>query len=135
MKPHCKMALKHCCPCASPQHSCKKCVCVKKGVPCQNCRKLTTGGCKNQGKENEVRKGMSEEKLISVDSDIASQLTVRDVQKDGNCYFRCTALAIHDNENKHEEVRQKIVETMKMNKQVYRAYAENFDSHLENMMK
>ena len=78
---------------------------------------------------------MSEEKLISVDSDLANQLTVRDVQKDGNCYFRCIALATHDNENKHGEVRQKIVETMKINKQVYRAYAENFGSHLENMMR
>ena len=55
---------------------------------------------------------MSEEKLISVDSDIANQLTVIDVERDGNCYFRCIALAIHDNENKHEEVRQKIVETI-----------------------
>ena len=36
---------------------------------------------------------------------------------------------------KHKEVRQKIVETMKINKQVYQAYAENFDSHLENMMR
>ena len=78
---------------------------------------------------------MSEEKLISVDSDIANQPTVSDVERDGNCYFRCIALAIHDNENKHEEVKQKIVETMKMNKQVYQAYAENFDSHLENMMR
>ena len=78
---------------------------------------------------------MSEEKLISVDCDIANQLTVNDVEKDGNCYFRCITLAIHDNENKHGEVRQKIVETMKMNKQVYQAYAENFDSHLENMMR
>ena len=77
---------------------------------------------------------MSEEKLIPVDSDIANQLTVSDVEKDGNCYFRCIALAIHDNEKKHKEVRQKIVETMKMNKQVYQAYAENFDSHLENMI-
>ena len=57
------------------------------------------------------------------------------MEKDGNCYFRCIALAIHDNENKHKEVRQKIVETMKMNKQVYQAYAENFDSHLEHMMR
>ena len=55
-------------------------MCVKNGVPCQNCRKITTGGCKNQAKENEVRKGMSEEKLISVDSDIENQLTVRDVK-------------------------------------------------------
>ena len=78
---------------------------------------------------------MSEEKLIPVDSDTANQLTVNDVEKDGNCYFRCIALAIHDNENKHKEVRQKIVETMKTNKQVYQAYAENFDSHLENMMR
>ena len=53
----------------------KLCLCKKKRVPCQNCRKTTTGGCKNQGKENEVRKGMSEEKLISVDSDIANQLS------------------------------------------------------------
>ena len=78
---------------------------------------------------------MSQEKLISVDSDIANQPTVRDVKKDGNCYFRCIALAIHDNENKHKEVRQNIVETMKMNKKVYQAYVENFDSHLENMMR
>ena len=78
---------------------------------------------------------MSEEKLISVDSDIENQLTVSDVERDGNCYFRCISLAIHDNENKHEEVRMKIVETMKMNRQVYQAYAENFDSHLENMMR
>ena len=78
---------------------------------------------------------MSEKRLIPVDSDTANQLTVNDVQKDGNCYFRCIALAIHDDENKHKEVRQKIVETMKMNKQVYQAYAENFDSHLENMMR
>ena len=78
---------------------------------------------------------MSEEKLIPVDSDTANQLTVSDVEKDGNCYFRCIALAIHDNENKQKEVRQKIVETMKMNKQVYQVYAENFDSHLENMMR
>ena len=56
---------------------------------------------------------MSEEKLISVDSDIANQLTVSDVERDGNCYFRCIALAKHDNENKHEEVRQKIVEPNK----------------------
>ena len=74
-------------------------------------------------------------RTTAVDSDIANQLTVRDVKKDGNCYFRCIALAIHDNETKHKEVRQKIVETMKMNKQVYQAYAENFDSHLENMMR
>ena len=60
--------------------------------------KITTGGCKNQGKENEIRKGMSEEKLIPVDSDTANQLTVSDVEKDGNCYFRCIALAIHDDE-------------------------------------
>ena len=57
------------------------------------------------------------------------------MEKDGNCYFRCIALAIHDNENMHKEVRQKIVKTMKMNKQVYQVYAENFDSHLENMMR
>ena len=46
-----------------------------------------------------------------------------------------TGNKLHNNENKHEEVRQKIVETMKMNKQVCKAYAENFDSHLENMMR
>ena len=78
---------------------------------------------------------MSEEKLISLDSDIANQLSVSDVESDGNCYFKCIALAIHVNENKHKEVRQNIVETMKMNKQVYQAYAENFDSHLENMVR
>ena len=135
MKPHCKMARKHCCPCASPQHSCKNCVCVRQGMPCQSCRNRSTGGCKNQGKDNEVRKEMPQEKLISVDSDIANQLTVSAVERDSNCYFRCKALAIHGNENRHKEVRQKIVETMKMNKQVYQAHAENFDSHLENMVR
>ena len=39
------------------------------------------------------------------------------------------------NENKHKEVRQKTVKAMKMNKQVYQASAENFDSHLENMVR
>ena len=88
----------------------------------------------NQGKDK-VKKGMSEEKLISVDSDIVNQVTVSDMERDGNCYFRCIALAIYDNENKHKEVRQKIVETMKMNKQVYQVYAENSDSNLENMTR
>ena len=104
-------------------------------MPCQNCRKKSTGGYRNQGKDNEVRKGISEGKLISVDSDIANQLTVSNVERDGNCYFRCITLAIHGNENRHKEVKQKIVETMKMNKQVYQAYAEYFDSHLENMVR
>ena len=62
---------------------------------------------------------MSEEKLNSVDSDITNQLTVSDMERDGNCYFRCIALAIHDNENKHKEVKQNTVDTLKMNKQVY----------------
>ena len=63
---------------------------------------------KSEGKENEIRKGMSEEKLIPVDSNTANQLTVSDVEKDGNCYFRCIALAIHDNENRHKEVKRKL---------------------------
>ena len=49
---------------------------------------------------------MSEEKLISGDSDTANQLTISDVERDGNCYFRCIALAIHDKENKHDENEQ-----------------------------
>ena len=48
---------------------------------------------------------MSEETLISVDSDIANQLRVSDVERDGNYYITCIALAIHDDENRHKEVR------------------------------
>ena len=58
--------------------------------------------------ENEIRKGMSEERLIPLDRDTANQLRVSDVEKDGICYFRCIALAIHDNENKHKEVSRKL---------------------------
>ena len=74
-------------PLCIPSTQLQNCVCVKQGMPCQNCQKKLTGGCKNQGKNNEVRKGMSEEKLISVDSDIANQLTVRGREKKWQLLF------------------------------------------------
>ena len=76
---------------------------------------------------------MSEENLNSVDNEMVNELIVSDVGRNGNCYLRCMALATYEDENHHQEVRQKIVETMKMNRQIYQVYTKNFDYHEKNM--
>ena len=57
-----------------------------------------------------------------------------DVNGDGNCFFRCMSLALHDSENEHKEIRERVVRKMREDKEFYRAYiSTDFEKHTEGM--
>ncbi len=78
-------------------------------------------------------------KLLNCKLDFLSSLVTIDnfqessIQMDGNCFYRCIAKEIYNNDNKHEIVRQKINNHMKDLKDVYKEYVDrSITKHIEN---
>ena len=62
--------------------------------------------------------------------------TIRDVKGDGNCFFRCISVFFNGDEDKHEDIRRKVVETLRENKDCYKHLVDgDFDTHIQNMSK
>ena len=59
---------------------------------------------------------------------------VSDVVGDGNCFFRCISLSLYSTQEKHKEVREKIVATVQNDKQFYKERIDgNFDQHVKEV--
>ena len=59
-----------------------------------------------------------------------------DVRGDGNCFFRCLAQAVSDNEEEHATWREKVVATMKEDISYYQTLMDgNVEEHLESKSK
>ncbi|GAX82472.1 hypothetical protein CEUSTIGMA_g9899.t1 [Chlamydomonas eustigma] len=55
---------------------------------------------------------------------------------DGNCQFRALSLELFDTQEKHEEVRVKVIQYIKDNREEFVAFlGEDFDSYIEGMSK
>ena len=52
---------------------------------------------------------------------------------DGNCYFRCISEALHGNQDKHVEIRKRVVQELTENKEKYEAYIDDYENHIDNM--
>ena len=62
--------------------------------------------------------------------------TIRDVKGDGNCFFRCISVFLNGDEDKHEDIRRNVVETLRDNKDRYKHLVDgDFDTHIQNMSK
>ena len=62
--------------------------------------------------------------------------TIRDVKGDGNCFFRCISVFFNGDEDKHEDIRRNVVETLRENKDRYKHLVDgDFDTHIQNMSK
>ena len=69
----------------------------------------------------------SDEKILrqipeDTEGDISLGNHVTDVVEDGNCLFRCIAYALHDDEEKHNDVRDAITKFMRENKDFCRSF-------------
>ena len=69
--------------------------------------------------------------------DIRACANVTDVCSDGNCLFRCIAVALFGDEAKHDEVRTSVVNFMRDNRDFCRPFIhevdEDYDEHVRNM--
>ena len=62
--------------------------------------------------------------------------TIRDVKGDGNCFFRYISVFFNGDEDKHEDIRRNVVETLRENKDCYKHLVDgDFDTHIQNMSK
>ena len=138
------MSRNYCCGCSSPQHHCSQCACVKYSLSCRNCRKGNE--CKNPFNSNykdESRKVEALERRKQKPDDSAKESssrkapeTIRDVKGDGNCFFRCISVFLNGDEDKHEDIRRNVVETLRDNKDRYKHLVDgDFDTHIQNMSK
>ena len=60
----------------------------------------------------------------------------RDVDKDGNCLFRCLSLALEETETNHAKIRATIVSHMKHNQDYYAPFVdESFEIYIGKMSK
>ena len=58
------------------------------------------------------------------------------MEGDGNCFFRCISVFFIGDEDKHEDIRRNVVETLKGNKDGYKHLVDgDFDTHIHNMSK
>ncbi|MEL7079481.1 MAG: reverse transcriptase domain-containing protein, partial [Cyanobacteria bacterium J06582_2] len=58
------------------------------------------------------------------------------VEGDGNCFFRCISQYQNGNQNNHREIRIRIIQTMRNNRNFYEAYtSNNFEEHINNMSR
>ena len=65
-----------------------------------------------------------------------NKMKLNKVKGDGNCYFRSLAVGLYDDEERHGEVREKVVAHMEQNKLQYESYIDGpFDTHIQNMKK
>ena len=131
----------YCCLCANENQNCKKCQCVRNKVPCKECRK----GDKCQNHYN--KKSYSEENIHTPEENECYEADsvqneqpmpprkIQKVQGDGNCFFRCLSLFFHKTEEKHEEIRENIVKTIKRNSDTYKALVSDFERHVSGMEK
>lgn len=56
---------------------------------------------------------------------------IRDIKKDGNCYYRCLAEHVFKSEEKHTSIRQSIVDHMACHRDYYEQYVDgHFGQHL-----
>ena len=133
------MSKNYCCGCSSAQHHCSQCACVKNSLSCRNCRK--GNDCRNPFNSNykdESRNEESPDRRKQKPNDSAKESssrkapeTIRDVIGDGNCFFRCISVFFNGDEDKHEDIRRKVVETLRENKDRYEHLVnEDFDIHI-----
>ena len=60
--------------------------------------------------------------------------TIRDVKSDGNCFFRCISDFLNGDEDRHEDIRRNVVETLRDNKDRYKYLVDgDFDTHIQSM--
>ena len=105
---------RRCCNCSSPQHSCIKCQCVRNNRQCIDCK--IGYRCRNRAH-----------------SDVS--LEFFEIGTDGNCLFRCIALALYKDQERHRKVREDVCNHMSENYE-YSEYVEgDYDMHVENMKK
>ena len=105
----------------------------------KNVDRSTEGGKRGEGGHtkngNETQEQLNHEINCLLKSVRCSEkIRVEDVEKDGNCFFRCISLALHGTQDHHEEIRKAIVETEKKDADFYAKLVEgDFHSHLQNM--
>ena len=112
-----------CCKCASKNQSCVNCICVRNETYCTDCKK--GADCNNRPKVPKVNQnskvvntpitenGASEYNNEFVNKGLEN---IQDVEKDGNCFFRCLSLHLHGTEENHRKVREEIVQTLREHK-------------------
>ena len=159
-----KVKIRYCCVCASENQNCVECHCARSGLSCRRCRKGDS--CKNKdhtnsenSEDNEKRETreilerkvkkrvksyeessnyedpICDEKIIEDEIGVGSHVT--NVEKDGNCLFRCIAYAVHGDQGKHKEVREAITNFMRENKDFCRKFIheeqEGYDDYVRRM--
>ena len=77
---------------------------------------------KMDGGDKTIDRFLGEQRMISDLNDESSKIV--DVKKDGNCLFRCFALALLENEDEHKEIRKSITEHMLHKENVYGRFVE-----------
>ena len=76
-----------------------------------NQRSKGAGKRNDKGKRGENRKALDRKQLASFGAVLHSQgLSLKEVGRDGNCFFRSLADQCEDNEHNYDEYRQRICE-------------------------
>ena len=108
---------KRCCPCNNDHYTCINCICVKEERTCTNCK---APRCKNRKKEYPIK--------------------IIDVDKDGNCLFRCLSKWLHNIEDFHGQIRHDTVNQIENFKEFYETQIEkdrypNLKEYVKRMRK
>ena len=132
---------KACCVCSSSRQNCKNCECAKKGNPCVNCRKGPD--CKNTLGNSEGKNERTERKTRGISKGNGTRsgtmnepTDIQNVEGDGNCFFRCIALALYKSEEQHEIIRKKVVHEIENDSDYYKKYIDKeIKTHVNDMSR
>ena len=85
--------------------------------------------------EEEDRKEEEEEDKQEANDEGIIIISVEDVARDGNCFFRCVSKALYGTEDNHLEIREEVVESMSQNEKVFKGLVDekNYQQHLQTM--
>ena len=82
--------------------------------------------------ENYTSKEESYELEEKAKRTISSHIT--DVERDGNCFFRCLSQALYGSEEKHREIRRAIVQTLEKGEELFSQHVDgDYSDHVQKM--
>ena len=115
-----KNKIEKCCGCAGIRYTCTNCSCVKNNRICTNCAAIE---CRNRKNEN-----------------ANNQISIIDVQRDGNCLFRCLSKWLFKTEDHHDEIRQITVKQIEKSMEFYKSQIDinrfkDINGYLKSMIK